>query len=42
METASNNISDILAYMILRYNKARQAVITNEIIEVLNGAASMI
>jgi len=38
MENAFTNTDKVVSYLRLRYNKSRQAVITNEIIEVLNGS----
>ena len=39
METATSNCEDILKDITLVYNKARQAAITKEIIEVASGAS---
>ncbi len=41
MENASSNASDLISSLRLRYNKARQARITTELIEIISGAASL-
>lgn len=38
MENATNNADDLIDKLTLEYNKARQAAITNEILEVVSGA----
>lgn len=38
MENATNNASDLIEKLTLQYNKARQAAITTEILEVVSGA----
>jgi len=40
MDSATNNASELIDQLTLRMNKARQASITKEIIEVVSGAAS--
>ena len=39
MENATNNASDMLDTLSLHYNRARQAAITQEITEIVSGAA---
>jgi F-type H+-transporting ATPase subunit gamma len=41
MHKATDNASDILKALKLSYNKARQASITNEILEIVGGAAAL-
>ncbi|MCB2199918.1 ATP synthase F1 subunit gamma [bacterium] len=41
MENATNNATDLIASLTLEYNKARQAAITNEILEVVTGAEAL-
>ena len=41
MENATNNATDLIAKLTLEYNKARQAAITNEILEVVSGAEAL-
>ncbi|MFT6209926.1 MAG: F-type H+-transporting ATPase subunit gamma [Bacteroidia bacterium] len=41
MHKATDNASDILKELKLSYNKARQAAITNEILEIVGGAAAL-
>ncbi|MCF8465236.1 MAG: ATP synthase F1 subunit gamma [Flavobacteriales bacterium] len=41
MHKATDNASDILKALKLSYNKARQAAITNEILEIVGGAAAL-
>jgi len=41
MENATNNASDLINSLTLIYNKARQARITTELIEIISGAASL-
>ncbi len=40
MENATNNAGELIEKLTLDYNKARQAAITNEILEIVSGAAS--
>jgi len=40
MDSATNNAVELIDHLILHMNKVRQAAITNEIIEVVSGAAS--
>jgi F-type H+-transporting ATPase subunit gamma len=41
MGNASNNAGDILAGLTLKYNQARQARITMELIEIISGANAL-
>lgn len=42
MENASKNASEMLEKLTLQYNKARQAKITTELMEVISGAESAV
>ena len=41
MENASNNAGEILDSLTLQYNKARQARITMELVEIISGASAL-
>jgi F-type H+-transporting ATPase subunit gamma len=41
MDNATRNASDLLDELTLDYNRARQAAITNEIIEIVSGAEAL-
>lgn len=41
MENATNNAQDLISALTLQYNKARQARITTELVEIISGAASL-
>lgn len=41
MDSATRNASDIIDQLTLDYNRARQAAITTEIIEIVSGAAAL-
>ena len=41
MKTAKDNATKLLGELTLEYNKARQAAITQEILEVVGGAAAL-
>jgi len=41
METATNNAKDMVKSLNVKYNKARQAAITTELIEIISGVESM-
>ena len=41
MESASKNAGEIIDYLTLTYNRARQARITKELIEIVSGAAAL-
>lgn len=41
MESATDNAEDLIAYLTLHYNRARQAAITKEISEIVGGAEAL-
>ena len=41
MENASKNAGEILDKLTLQYNKARQARITMELVEIISGASAL-
>jgi F-type H+-transporting ATPase subunit gamma len=41
METATNNASDLIRFLELGYNRARQESITNELLEIVSGAEAL-
>lgn len=41
MESATNNASDLLDKLTLKYNRARQAAITRELVEIVTGAQAL-
>lgn len=41
MDSASNNASDMIARLTLKYNRARQEAITTELMDIVNGVESM-
>lgn len=41
MENASNNANDMMASLQLQFNRGRQAVITNELIDIITGASAL-
>jgi F-type H+-transporting ATPase subunit gamma len=41
MESATNNAEELIAYLTLTYNRARQAAITKEISEIVGGAEAL-
>ena len=41
MDTATNNAKDMVKSLKVQYNKARQAAITTELIEIISGVESM-
>jgi F-type H+-transporting ATPase subunit gamma len=41
MDTATNNAADMVSSLNVQYNKARQAAITTELIEIISGVESM-
>lgn len=41
MDSATNNASDLIRKLEIEYNKARQAAITNQIMEIVGGAAAL-
>lgn len=41
MDSATNNASDMIGKLTLKYNRARQAAITTELMDIVNGAESL-
>jgi F-type H+-transporting ATPase subunit gamma len=41
MENATNNARDLIKYLELVFNKARQAAITKEMLEIVSGAEAL-
>ena len=41
MDAATNNADDMIAFLTLRYNKARQETITNELLDIVGGAEAL-
>ena len=41
MDAATRNAGDMIDSLTLRYNRTRQAVITNELIEIISGAEAL-
>ncbi len=41
MENSTNNAMDLIEMLTTEYNKARQAKITNELIEIISGAEAV-
>ena len=41
MESATQNAGEMIRHLTLQYNRARQAAITRELIEVINSAQAM-
>jgi F-type H+-transporting ATPase subunit gamma len=41
MDNAMNNASDVIASLTLKYNRARQAAITKELMEIIGGAEAL-
>jgi F-type H+-transporting ATPase subunit gamma len=41
MEAASKNASEMMAKLTLEFNRARQAMITKELAEIVGGAAAL-
>jgi ATP synthase F1 gamma subunit len=41
MENSSKSAGEILGRLTLQYNRDRQAAITNELIEIISGAAAL-
>ncbi|MBI5299104.1 MAG: ATP synthase F1 subunit gamma [Deltaproteobacteria bacterium] len=41
MENATNNASDMIGYLTLQYNRARQASITKDLMDIVNGAEAL-
>jgi F-type H+-transporting ATPase subunit gamma len=41
MESATKNASEMIGKLTLLYNRARQAAITTELLDIVNGAESL-
>ncbi len=41
MESATNNAGEMIDRLTLKYNRARQAAITTELMDIVNGVESM-
>jgi F-type H+-transporting ATPase subunit gamma len=41
MDAATNNASDMIDRLTLQYNRARQAAITKELMEIIGGAEAL-
>ena len=41
MDSATTNASDMIARLTLQYNRARQAAITKELMEIISGSESL-
>jgi F-type H+-transporting ATPase subunit gamma len=41
MDSATNNASDMIDRLTLQYNRARQAAITTELMEIIGGAEAL-
>jgi F-type H+-transporting ATPase subunit gamma len=41
MDSASKNASEMIGKLTLQYNRARQAAITKELLEIISGAESI-
>ena len=41
MDNATNNASEMIASLTLQYNRARQAAITKELMEIVGGAEAL-
>jgi F-type H+-transporting ATPase subunit gamma len=41
MDAATNNASDMIDRLTLQYNRARQAAITKELMEIIRGAEAL-
>jgi F-type H+-transporting ATPase subunit gamma len=41
MENATNNAADMIGSLTLQYNKARQAAITKELLDIVGGAEAL-
>ncbi len=41
MDAASNNAKEMIGKLTLKYNKARQAAITKELMEIIGGAEAL-
>jgi F-type H+-transporting ATPase subunit gamma len=41
MDNATRNAEDMMDSLSLKYNRTRQAVITNELVEIISGAEAL-
>jgi F-type H+-transporting ATPase subunit gamma len=41
MDSATKNASEVIAQLTLQYNRARQAAITTELMEIIGGAEAL-
>lgn len=41
MDNASKNAGDMIANLQLKYNRGRQAAITNELVDIITGASAL-
>ena len=41
MDSATNNAKDMISSLTLQYNRARQAYITKELVEIVSGAEAL-
>jgi len=41
MDSATKNAGEMIGGLTLKYNRQRQAVITNELVEIISGAAAL-
>jgi len=41
MDSATKNAGEMISALTLKYNRQRQAVITNELVEIISGAAAL-
>jgi F-type H+-transporting ATPase subunit gamma len=41
MDSASSNASEMISHLTLQYNRARQAAITKELMEIIGGAEAL-
>ncbi|MBU0506695.1 F0F1 ATP synthase subunit gamma, partial [bacterium] len=41
METATSNAGDMISHLTLQYNRARQAAITTELMDIVSGAEAL-
>ena len=41
MESATRNADDMISRLTLKYNRARQAAITKELVEIVSGAEAL-
>ena len=41
MDNATKNAGEIITKLTMQYNRTRQAVITNELVDIITGAAAL-